>query len=136
MSKKKKSILAIFITLAVIAALVGMSYLFRFQSYKNAVANITYSGVEISTIPDGVYIGECDVDFIRAKVEVYVTEGRIEEIKLLEHDNDRGESATGIEQTIVAQQKVDVDVVSGATNSSKVIKKAVDHALSNAQTAQ
>jgi uncharacterized protein with FMN-binding domain len=32
---------------------------------------------------------------------------------------------------IVSEQKIDVDAISGATNSSKVIKKAVENALEN-----
>lgn len=127
---KKKTILFIVVVLLV-SAVPGFLYLSRVSNYKRAVAGITYSDVELASIPDGTYTGECDVDFIRAKVEVVVANGKIEKVNLIEHYNDRGEAASGIGEDIVAQQRVDVDAVSGATNSSNVIKKAVDNALNN-----
>lgn len=93
---------------------------------------MTYANIDASHIPDGSYLGECDVKFIRAKVEVTVTDGLITNILLLEHYNGKGAAAEGIEHTIINEQRIDVDAVSGATNSSIVIKKAVDNALSNA----
>lgn len=132
MSVNKRITLSICIILVIVAIAIGAVYMIRVNNYKSAVANITYSGIELSSIPDGLYLGECDVDFIRAKVEVVVAGGRIEEIRLLEHYNDRGEAATGLEQEIIHQQMIDVDAVSGATNSSRVIKKAVDNALQSA----
>ena len=50
-------------------------------------------------------------------------------IELLEHRTERGESALAIVDEILEAQSFDVDVVSGATNSSKKILKAVENAL-------
>ncbi|MCL2034276.1 MAG: FMN-binding protein [Oscillospiraceae bacterium] len=129
MKIKKKTALIICIFLAVIIVVFGIGYLNKVNRYHKTVAGITYSGIDISDIPDGVYIGECDVDFVYAKVEVTVKDKAITKIDLLEHKNGRGEAAEGLEQRIVEQQRIDVDSVSGATSSSKVIKKAVDNAL-------
>ena len=52
-------------------------------------------------------------------------------IRILEHKNERGQAAETIVDQIVSEQKIDVDAISGATNSSKVIKKAVENALEN-----
>lgn len=102
-------------------------------SYKNAVRDISINSVDISSIPDGVYQGECDTGYIYASVGVTVSDGKITDIALLEHRNERGESAEEIIKAIISQQNVDVDAISGATNSSKVIKKAVENALISAQ---
>ena len=51
-------------------------------------------------------------------------------IVLLEHRNDRGLTAEGIVDSIIENQRITVDVISGATNSSTVIKKAIELALS------
>lgn len=91
---------------------------------------MTFIHTDASGLQDGIYIGECDVDFIYAKVKVSVNDGRIEDIILLEHRNDRGKAAEAIIDKIIKQQKIDVDVISGATNSCQVIKKAIDNALS------
>ncbi len=130
MTKKKKlSILIITTVIIALALLFGLIYLNSVNNYQKAVKNITLSNIDISQIPDGRYIGECDVDFIYAKVEVTVLAGAITKIDLLEHKTDKGGPAEKITDVIVKEQRLDVDTISGATNSSKVIIKAVENAL-------
>jgi len=107
------------------------SSLYSVISYQKEVSNIVISDIDVSHIPDGIYEGEYDVEYIYAKVEVTVKYEKITEIKLLEHRNERGGPAEKITADIIKEQKIDVDAVSGATNSSKVIKKAVENALMN-----
>lgn len=45
-------------------------YLKSVADYKKAVAETNIGEMDISGIPDGVYIGEYDVNFIYVKVEV------------------------------------------------------------------
>lgn len=104
-------------------------YLKSVADYKKAVRETTFTNLDISNIPDGVYVGEYDVDFVYAKVEVTVQNGAITNIDILEHKNGRGKSAEIVTGRIMEEQKIDVDAVSGATNSSTVIKKAVENAL-------
>ncbi len=61
--------------------------------------------------------------FIYAKVEVTVENGKMTNINILEHKQERGKAAEAITDKIVDGQRIDVDAVSGATNSSTVIKK-------------
>jgi uncharacterized protein with FMN-binding domain len=56
-------------------------------------------------------------------------DGAIAGIAILEHRKDRGRPAEKVADDIVDQQIIDVDAISGATNSSTVIKKAVENAL-------
>lgn len=118
---------------AAILLLIGLIftavYLKKVSDYKKAVKETTLSDVDISDIPDGIYIGEYDVDFIYVKVEVTIQSGLITDIDILEHKNGRGKSAEIIADRIIEKQQIDVDAVSGATNSSTVIKKAVENAL-------
>ena len=76
-------------------------------------------------------MGEYDAGYIYAKVEVSVKHGMISNINILKHRNERGGKAEKIIYKIIDRQKIDVDSVSGATNSSMVIKKAVENALEN-----
>lgn len=62
-------------------------------------------------------------------MEVTVQNGEITNINILEHRNERGIAADAITNKIVDEQKIDVDAISGATNSSTIIKKAVENAL-------
>ena len=106
-------------------------YLKNVADYKGAVEETTFSNLNISDVSDGVYIGEYDVNFVYAKVEVTVKAGVITNIDILEHKNGRGSRAEVVVDRIVEEQKIEVDAVSGATNSSTVIKKAVENALQN-----
>lgn len=129
MKKRTKWILAIAVVLLLIGGIILGNYLLSVKKYQDTIANTSYQNTDISQLPDGTYIGEYDVNFIYAKGSVTVKDGHITEIDLMEHRHERGAAAEGIEQRIVEQQKIDVDTVSGATNSSTVIKKAVDKAL-------
>ena len=104
-------------------------YLKNVADYKRAVKETTFSNLDISNVLNGVYIGEYDVNFIYAKVEVTVQNGEITNINILEYRHERGKTAEVITDSIVDEQKIDVDAISGATNSSTVIKKAVENAL-------
>ena len=80
---------------------------------------------------EAVYRGECDVGYIYAEVEVEIKDDVIVSINLLEHRNERGKRAEDIIDNVISEQKIDVDAISGATNSSNVIKKAIEKAITN-----
>ncbi|KNZ41265.1 FMN-binding protein [Acetobacterium bakii] len=129
MHKIKRPIIFILISAAIIGILAFACYLNDVSNYKKAVADITYADIDIANIPDGVYDGAYDVGYISAKVEVLINNGTIEKINLIEHKNEKGSAAEVITDNIIQEQKIDVDAISGATNSSRVIKKAVENAL-------
>ena len=114
--------------LALIICHVGI-YLVSLDTYMKKMADLKISGIELSNVSDGTYIGSCDVGYIYAKIEVTVKEKKIEKVILLEHQNERGKRAEGIIDKIVEMQSTQIDSVTGATNSSLVIKKAVENAL-------
>lgn len=131
--KMKFSRKRIFLSIAIFLFLIGQilmaAYLKSVADYQNTVKETTLSGIDICDVPDGVYVGEYDVNFIDVKVEVTVQDGMIISIDILKHKNGRGQSAEIVADRIIEEQKIDVDAVSGATNSSTVIKKAVENAL-------
>ena len=126
---KKKIISVIILLLLLIGLICGAVYLKKVADYKRAVVETTIGEIDIADVSDGIYIGEYDVNFIYAKVEVTVEEGEIVSINILEHRHERGKAAETVIEKIIEEQKIDVDAVSGATNSSTVIKKAVENAL-------
>lgn len=107
----------------------SMVYLKSVSEYKRKVQSTTFDEINISDVSDGIYIGEYDVNFIYAKLKVSVKNGKIADIDILEHKNGRGKPAEAIINKIVDEQKINVDAISSATNSSIVIKKAVENAL-------
>ena len=126
---KKKIISFIVLLLLLIGLICGAVYLKNVADYKRAIGETTFDEIDIADVSDGIYIGEYDVNFIYAKVEVTVEDGEIVSINILEHRHERGKAAEKIIEKIIEEQKIDVDAVSGATNSSTVIKKAVENAL-------
>lgn len=114
----------------------GSRYLIGLQHYRQGIAAIEIQDIDLSAIPDGEYFGEYNVDFIRVQVRVLMEAGKIQELELLEHYNDRGESANVMPHRILEEQRIDVDTVTGATSSSKVIQQAVYNALTGKSSRQ
>lgn len=128
MSRKK--VIPRILLLILIAGLLCLAvYMKSVAAYQRAVEETRIEEIDLSTIPDGTYTGAYDVGFIRAEVEVTVQDGAITGVKLLEHKNGRGKPAETVLEEIAAQQRIEVDAVSGSTNSSIVLEKAVENAL-------
>lgn len=108
-------------------------YLMTVQKYKHAIKKIEIGTVDLSKISDGKYTGGFDALLISAKVEVTVSNKKIKNIVLLNHKNERGKPAEVITDRVVEAQSLQVDAISGATNSSKVILKAIENALKAGQ---
>jgi uncharacterized protein with FMN-binding domain len=70
---------------------------------------------------------------VSATVEVIIEGGRIEDIRLLDHGNGMEQPAEAIIEDVVEDQSLDVDSVSGATYSSRVILKAIEATLIEAR---
>lgn len=132
--RKKRMLIGLLSLLLLMAVVIGGNYLARVDRYQKQIQGIRYTEQPLSQLPDGVYEGSYDADMVGAKVAVTLEDGVITNIRLLEHKNDRGSAAERILQSIQQEQRIDVDAVSGATNSSKVIKKAVEQALINAKS--
>ena len=80
---QKRILLFFAIFLFLTSLIFAATYLKSVADYKKAVKETTFSGISISNIPDGIYIGEYDVDFIYAKVKVTVQNRTITGIELL-----------------------------------------------------
>lgn len=100
-----------------------------FSEYQRKMATISIAGVTAKNLPDGTYEGACDVGYIKARVRVLIQDGEMADIHLLEHRNERGAAGEGVLVRILGAQTTGVDAVSGATNSSRVIQRAVENAL-------
>ncbi|MCL2634014.1 MAG: FMN-binding protein [Oscillospiraceae bacterium] len=128
----KKKIIIITICVLATAGAVFAYYMAGVASYQNKVKNTIITEVDTTKIPDGTYIGEYDVGFLYVKAAVTVKDGEMTHIELIEHHNDRGVVAEIIIDDMISEQRINVDGVTGATNSGTVIKKAVENALRNA----
>jgi len=129
MSKWKKRVLIIIAAVVLAGLAAGGKYMLDLQNYKSEVAGIQIGDIDLKTVPDGSYKGSYDVDFIEVEVQVHVKDHQISDIALIRHKNGEGAPAEAIIPEVIRAQSLDVDTVSGATNSSKLILKSIEMAL-------
>jgi uncharacterized protein with FMN-binding domain len=86
--------------------------------------------VDLSAAKDGSYQGEFAYGSYTYRVEVMIAGRRISDIKILgNRDTPHAKKAEGVIPEILAQQRNDVDAISGATTTSKALLKAIEGAL-------
>lgn len=130
-AKKRSLMVHRILSMGMLCCIIGhiLVYFVDYRNYQTKIHDIQIGDVHISGIRDGIYTGAYNAGYICAKVEVTVKDGEIVNINLLQHDNERGALAEKITDRVITEQKVEVDAISGATNSSMVIKKAIENAL-------
>lgn len=126
-----KKIVIIFV--AVMIVLLSL-LLMAFKKENKLISDITFEQISLKNIKDGNYLGDYKTNFIHVQVDVKMKNNLIESITLLKHDNGKGQDAEMILPNIVDAQSTDVDTISGATGSSKVMIKAVENALLKASS--
>jgi len=125
----RKVIVLIVIAVLALAGVFAGKFFADVAKYKKTISSIEIRTPDLTRIQDGVYNGTYDALIISADLDVYVKDGKIVEIVINEHNNGRGAAAEAVLTDVIARQSLDVDTVSGATNSSKVLLKAVENAL-------
>lgn len=100
---------------------------------RDALAGVaSEQPVVIEQIKPGVYRGTARGFKSDITIEITVADGKITDLRIISHDDtpDRAEPAfTAIIKEIIANQDLDVDMVSGATFSSQGLLDAVKNAL-------
>ena len=114
---KKTTIIPWLLALVLIAACVNLK-------------DIVITSPDLHKVADGTYRGNSKVGPVRVTLDVTVKDQAMTAIEIIRHFNGLGKKAEAIVPTIIEAQSLEVDVVSGATGSSKAILKAVENALS------
>jgi uncharacterized protein with FMN-binding domain len=102
------------------------------EANLNKLADLPVSDIDFTRIKDGIYHGNYSTFPVSAEVSVTVKDHKITGIELVKHVNGQGKAAEVITEKVTKAQTLDVDIVSGATYSSKVILKAIENALKDA----
>ncbi len=130
MNAKKLILLIVVAIILIFLLILALKFYFELRNYRKQIENIQINDVDLMNIKDGVYQGSYKTALVSVKVEVTVKDHKIINIKILEHLNGQGKRAEVIVEKVINEQKLKVDVISGATASSKVILKAIENALS------
>jgi len=97
------------------------------------IKNMEISDVDLSSVPDGEYIGEVPFRQYMYRVKVTVESAKIKNIEVLENGtcNQYAEKGLGVVPRMLEKQSPKVDAVTGATVTSKALMKAVERALTD-----
>lgn len=122
-----KTRIVVLLFIAVLSAVCIGAY--RMNKYMKQVRSLPINRVDLTAINDGTYNGTFDLQLVKTVVDVTIANHRIAKIDIIEHENGRGKKAESIIDSVIARQQVDVDVIAGATASSKALLKAIEIAL-------
>ena len=127
----KRGIIAVVGVGAAIGLFFGGTMLVNTMRYRRIVDNIEISTPDLSRVADGTFNASFDAILVSADVSVTVESGVITEIVINDHHTGRDDArrAEVVIIDVVENQSLEVDTVSGATNSSLIILNAVQIAL-------
>lgn len=115
------------IFLSVLIVIIGTGFFAMTRGIKEG-KNVEINSLDISKLEDGTYVGKYSKDRWTSEVEVSVKNQKIENIKVLTEPLTPDVSSE-LSEKIIEKQNVNVDVISGATVSSKAYLKSVENAL-------
>ena len=93
------------------------------------INKLVIENVDPARVKDGIYRGVERILPVTASVRVTVSGGRITDIALVSHLHGPDHGADAILPRVIEAQSLQVDAVAGATYSSKVVRKAIERAL-------
>jgi uncharacterized protein with FMN-binding domain len=127
----KRWVVALIAAGAIVAALALAAGVFvsKFRTMAREIGSMTFESIDITKVRDGSYKGDCSLFPVTATVRVNVEGGRIASIEVIKHMHGKGYGAEALAQRVVEAQSLDVDAVSGASGSSKAMRKAIENAL-------
>lgn len=128
MQKKKKIYLILFCMVVLITAFVSY-VIIETQDNLNYLVNMPIEDINLQHLEDGSYTGEYEMFPVSVILEVVVVNHEITQINILKHSNGQGEPAEIIINDVMMNQTLEVDSISGATFSSRVILLAIKDAL-------
>jgi len=126
--KRLKLVLIIILVFAVVFT-AGI-WVFAGQLTKELNENVQIEEVDLSKVDDGVYKETYMYnESMGATVVVTVIDHEIDTIVIQEHRTGLGKKAEAIVDRVIEEQSLQVDTISGATGSSKIILKSIENAL-------
>jgi uncharacterized protein with FMN-binding domain len=126
----KKAIIIILAIVLVIGVLLGLFVIGANQMVKNVKAEYEkVSKVDLNKLADGIYPGSFKEMLVAADLEVMIKNHRIAGITIKKQISGKGYEAKGLTDRIIEAQSPKVDVITGATGSSKCLMIAVNRAL-------
>lgn len=139
--KKRSKVLIVFLVIIGLATIgSGIAFMVD-RPLRQELKNLVIENIDFTKVKDGTYIGNykgIKGSSRNATVKVNISSGEISEIKIIKGAIDKNgkplEIANGLTinnlfQKVIERKSLQVDVVSGATLTSKAHLKALENAL-------
>ncbi len=109
---------------------IGFALFYTYTSNQlNKLAQTQLSEIDLAVISDGTYHGSYGSFPVIVELDVTINSHKITKILITKHDNGQGKPAEVIIDDVIEAQSLKVDVIAGATYSSKTILLAIQDAL-------
>jgi len=127
-------ITGIILIAVVIGGGVGWS---KLSKEHQQIRNLPLNKVDFSNLKDGTYKGFFEGGMYKWReneIQVKVENGQVTGIQVLQHKENRPKTFTDkLFNQVIESQSLQVDIVTGATLTSKAYLRGVENALKNAQ---
>jgi len=112
--------------------LVFVSYsINRKRNQIKELKNLSLQNIEISNIADGTYTGYANTTFLKVKLELFVQNGTLQDVKILMNEGSVGQNVTSITETMIKENKIIVSPIPDEEIASVVFMAAATNALSS-----
>ncbi len=129
MRKTLKSVLIKLAAMILFLAVAGAIFIARAEKNLKALAGMPVEDNDLSAVPDGTYHGSYSAFPVAVELQVTAEDNEITAIDLIKHRTGQGQAAEALPKMVIEAQSLQVDTISGATYSSKVILLAIKDAL-------
>jgi uncharacterized protein with FMN-binding domain len=128
---RRKHVILLIGALVILVIVVGVVMTTRIATRQmDELMDQPIEAIDLDSSPNGTYKGELKTIPVYVELEVVIEDHEIIRIELIEHRHGQGESAKAILKEIVTEQSLDVELITGATYSSKAMILAIADALS------
>lgn len=143
--KGKRKMWIVILIIVVVVAVGALGGILADAPRRHEIAELSFLPVDFINLRNGTYIGEYKGTKSHSsdtKVEVTISGSEIADIKILKGAMDKegkpviltgGQSIEDLFDNVIKSQTLQVDVISGATLTSKAHLKALENALEQAQ---
>jgi uncharacterized protein with FMN-binding domain len=100
-----------------------------FMASSCPLQEVKIEPVDFGAVSDGTYQAVHETTLVTAEMRAVMVSGVMTELVVIRHECGLGKPAEAIVERVLAAQSLEVDAVSGASYSSKVILKATETAL-------
>jgi uncharacterized protein with FMN-binding domain len=116
--------------LILIGGAFGLRYILAVNKEHQAVRALVIEDQDLASVHDGTYLGDYTYGGFTYQVSVTIQNYRIKGIDILKNRSTRyAKMAEGVVDKVLAKGNVNVEVVSGATTTSKALLKAIEQAI-------